>query len=139
VQAFAAAGIVAWQLAHVACPAGTDPRALRSTKADWTLYLSEFLHHQQCHPHANQPNPNPLCEMGSSVCGLPAMMVIGWTFCATSCSASRSNSPAVTTTDVVPSPTSSSCTLLMSAQQQHGRAQQHYSEHNRHKRNRVSS
>jgi hypothetical protein len=35
----------------------------------------------------------------------PAMMVMGWIFCATSCSASRSSSPASTTTLVVPSPT----------------------------------
>ena len=44
------------------------------------------------------------------------MMVMGWIFWLTSCSASRSSSPASTTTDVVPSPTSSSCTFEMSAQ-----------------------
>jgi len=42
-------------------------------------------------------------------------MVMGWIFWLTSFSASRSSSPASTTTDVVPSPTSSSCTLDMSA------------------------
>lgn len=45
----------------------------------------------------------------------PAMMVIGCTLALTSCSASLSSSPASTTTLVVPSPTSSSCTRLMSA------------------------
>jgi len=45
----------------------------------------------------------------------PEMMVMGWIFCSTSFSASRSSSPASTTTEVVPSPTSASCTLLMSA------------------------
>ena len=40
---------------------------------------------------------------------------MGWIFCSTSFSASRSSSPASTTTEVVPSPTSASCTLLMSA------------------------
>ena len=45
----------------------------------------------------------------------PAMTVIGWIFWLTSFSASLSNSPASTTTEVVPSPTSSSCTLLISA------------------------
>lgn len=51
------------------------------------------------------------CRLGD----IPAIMVIGWIFCRTSCSASRNNSPARTTTEVVPSPTSSSCTLEMSA------------------------
>ena len=44
----------------------------------------------------------------------PAIIVMGWSFCWTSFSASRSNSPARTTTDVVPSPTSSSWTFDIS-------------------------
>src|SRR2546430_2386168 len=41
------------------------------------------------------------------------MMVCGWIFLSTSFSASRSSSAASTATEVVPSPTSSSCTLEM--------------------------
>ena len=44
------------------------------------------------------------------------MIVMGWIFWLISFSASRSSSPARTTTDVVPSPTSASCVLEMSAQ-----------------------
>lgn len=44
----------------------------------------------------------------------PAMIVIGCIFCSMSFSASFNNSPASTTTDVVPSPTSSSCTFDIS-------------------------
>ena len=45
----------------------------------------------------------------------PEMMVMGWMFWLTSFSASRSSSPASTTTDVVPSPTSASCVFEISA------------------------
>ena len=44
----------------------------------------------------------------------PWMMVMGWTFWLTRYSAWRRSSPAKTTTEVVPSPTSSSCALEMS-------------------------
>ena len=43
----------------------------------------------------------------------PSMMVWGWIFWSTSFSASRRSSAASTVTDVVPSPTSSSCTFEM--------------------------
>ena len=70
----------------------------------------------RCPPQA--PVPTTAVRLVGVVPGrcLPDMMVMGWIFWLTSFSASRSSSPASTTTEVVPSPTSASCVFDISAQ-----------------------